>query len=142
MNDEVKHEMYYKLWEFHANLLWSKIQHILTIFAAVFTGWFILLRMSLEAERYNWLYLGINCLLCIFGCLICHYLRKLADRDIAHQAHYELKLSKIFEGIKSPKDTSSQRGRTIFRRILRLCLVSCMVLAGIAVAVFILNNFI
>ena len=137
MDDKQKNELYYKLWEFHANLLWNKIQHILTVFAAVFAAWFFLFNASLDdSHAFAFVYLIMNGFLCFFGCTICYFFRKLADRDIEHQEYFEDRLKDVFGELKSQSVNPKKRGRTIFRNILKLCFVSCIALFIVAIIGF------
>ncbi|MGN0412616.1 MAG: hypothetical protein ACI4FV_06215 [Lachnospiraceae bacterium] len=123
-----KNDLYYKLWEFHANLLWSRVQYLIMIMVGIYTAWFLLLQLIINKKNYSFLYLILSILLCGFGVIVCHYFLKLARRDIEHQKFYEKKLPKLFREIKGEDINVKTRGRYIFIHLLNLCKFSCIAL--------------
>ena len=39
---DYKYDYFYKLWEFHENLLWSRVQYFIIIVVGIYMGWFLL----------------------------------------------------------------------------------------------------
>lgn len=101
MNNTDKCEYYYKLWEFHANLLWKKIQYIVTIVIGIYTGWFILFQLFMKEYKYDYLYFALAEFLNIFGIFICYNFYLLGKRDIDIQKYFEEKISDIFGEMKN-----------------------------------------
>ena len=129
MNYTNKCEYYYKLWEFHANLLWNKIQYIVAILIGIYTGWFILFQLFMKESKYDYLYFVLAEFLNVFGILICYNFYLLGKRDIDIQKSFEEKLSDIFGEIKSDeKLIKKTRGRYVFQRLIRMCIGSCSIL--------------
>lgn len=128
MKNSDKYEYYYKLWEFHANLLWNRVQYIIVILAGIYTGWFILFQLFMSDDKYNYLYFLIAEFLNIFGMLVCYNFLLLAKRDIEHQKYFEEKLSNVFGEIKSDTIDIKTRGRYIFQRLMKMCIGSCFIL--------------
>ena len=129
MKKQQKNEFYYKLWEFHANLLWNRVQYLIVIMAGIYTGWFWLFKLIMEKEDNYTTYLFLSIGLGIFGCVICFNFLKLAKRDIEHQQFYEEKLVDIFSNIKNKDIPIKKRGRYIFIHLLKLCIFSCVILS-------------
>lgn len=136
MDSSNNYEYYYKLWEFHANLLWSRVQYIIVILAGIYTGWFILFQLFMSDDKYNWLYFLLTELLSIFGILVCYNFLLLAKRDIEHQKYFEEKLSNIFGEIKSNNINKKTRGRYIFQRLMKICIGSCIILFVFSIICF------
>lgn len=126
MNYTDKCEYYYKLWEFHANLLWNKIQYIVAIVIGIYTGWFILFQLFMKEDKYGILYFILAELLNIFGIMICYNFYLLGRRDIEIQKYFEEKLSDIFGETKNNDITNKKtRGRYIFKKLIIVCIGSC-----------------
>lgn len=141
MNNSDKYEYYYKLWEFHANLLWNRVQYIIVILAGIYTGWFILFQLFMSDDKYNCLYFLLAELLSIFGILVCYNFLLLAKRDIEHQKYFEDKLSNIFGEIKSNTINKKTRGRYIFQRLMKICIGSCVVLFIFSIICFCIKQY-
>lgn len=139
MNDNQKHEIYYKIWEHHSNLLWNKVQHMLVIFGGIFAAWFLLIERIINVSSFSLLYLIVNVLLCLFGMIICFYLRKLVDRDIKMQDYAADKI-KLFGETKTLPENDKRRGRTIIRSVLRLCLLSFIILLVLAITIYVFGH--
>lgn len=137
MNYTDKREYYYKLWEFHANLLWNKIQYIVAIVIGIYTGWFILFQLFMKENRYDYLYFALAEFLNVFGILICYNFYLLGKRDIDIQKNFEEKLSDIFGEIKSDDRINKKtRGRYVFQRLIKICMGSCLILLIFSVICF------
>lgn len=128
MNDTNKCEYYYRLWEFHANLLWNKVQYLVVILVGIYTGWFILFQFFMGDNKFDYLYFILAMLISVFGTLICYNFLKLAKRDIQHQKYFEERLSNLFGELKCDKVNKKIRGRYIFQRLIKICAGSCIIL--------------
>lgn len=131
-----KYEYYCRLWEFHANLLWNKVQYMIVILVGLYTGWFILFQLYMDDNQYDYLYFMLAEILNIFGILICYNFLLLAKRDIEHQKHFEEKMSDIFGEVKNDKIDKKTRGRYIFQRLIKICMGSCLILLIFSIICF------
>lgn len=136
MDNKQKYDLYYKLWEHHSNLLWSKLQYVIAIMVAINTAWFLLLRLFLSEEQYSNLYFIISIFLCLFGIIINIYLKRLVKRDVTQQKYYEKKLSCVFGKLKKETTPKKTRGRYIVKRMFNWCLCLYIFLICISVASF------
>lgn len=136
MNDTNKCEYYYRLWEYHANLLWNKVQSTVVILVGIFTGWFILFQLFMDDNKYDYLYFILAEILNIFGIMICYNFSLWAKRDMDIQKHYEEKLPNIFGEIKNDRVDKKARGKYIFKRLMKICIGSCILLFVFSIICF------
>ena len=136
MNDTNNCEYYYRLWEYHANLLWSKVQNTVVILVGIYTGWFILFQLFMEDIKYDYLYFILAEILNIFGILICYNFSLWAKRDMDIQKYFEEKLPNIFGEIKNDGVEKKTRGKYIFQRLIKICIGSCFILFVFSIICF------
>lgn len=141
MDDNNINEYHYRLWEFHANLLWSRVHYIIVIMAGVYTGWFILFQEFMSDGEYTILYFILAEFLNIFGIMLGYNFLLLAQRDIIHQEFFEDKLPNLFKDIKTNKIATKIRGRYIFQKLLKLCIGSCCYLIIFSAISFLLKQY-
>ena len=139
MNNTNKYEYYYRQWEYHANLLWNKVQSTVVILVGIYTGWFILFQLFMDDNKYDYLYFILAVILNIFGIIICHNIFIWAKRDMDIQKYYEEKLPDIFGEIKNNKVDKKTRGKYIFQRLMKICIWSCTSLLVFSVICFFQN---